>query len=344
MYNMHIPGRVVFMIEEFHINCSRDTDCLCRDSFDRQIAGELDPLRREYRKIGHLPEVNSFAIDLSGIRACDNYGCLAIPLLCEMLSTVFPDAEQKIKLPSSGPFVNDFFSGGFLALLKEFLEWKSYGLVGRDFHTSSGRMYIPQRIISLDCLPNFFTQIKRGYSSFLRENKNSIISDFSTTAYERIAPFLSIGMELTQNIIHHSQHGQSKPPTGYASFLFTLDRVEIAIMDLGVGIPGSFGNPNPTADESFDFIHMACQENYSRYGEDRGLGLYVVRDIVRKLNGILSIRSGKATAVFDTSNNFSGVHAKGFEIPFFRGTQIQITIPFDHIGKERCHEFEVLDF
>jgi len=329
--------------EIFTIDCAKGDGCLCRENFDKQIAAELDPLREEYKSSGRFPKVGGFIIDMSKITCCDNYGCLGIILLSELIADKFGSA-LRFMFPPNGDFLRDFTSGGFYQLLADYFYSTGANCDLAYSEPNPSRRFVNCRIETRADLRHFIFRAISVHRDFLSQNKNDIQGLHVKSAHERINPCLTISMELAQNIIEHSQFGTNRKPSGYTSLLFTPNQVEIAAMDLGIGIPQSLGYRATDPNESYLAIIEACKYQVSGKKDKGGLGLFFTHKDVKKLGGDMSIRSGRATVLFTSSNQYRGEFIKGYETPFFLGTQIQLTLPLNKSREEIDNGFEVLDF
>ena len=96
--------------------------------------------------------------------------------------------------------------------------------------------------------------------------------------------------------------------------------VIIGVADLGIGIRESLGKRFSQAREwpHYRAIANALRKDFSRY-PDRGLGLYVISQIVNQYHGSLDIRSG------DTSL-YVRQRARWVQSCPFPGTQVGISL------------------
>lgn len=310
----------------YEIDCSTADYRLDRYSFDKHIAGKLDPLRDEYRQLGNKPpEIDVFNVDATGVREADSYGCLALVLLCRQLRERV-GGKVNLSLPHSGRFVQEFRDGGFLAMVT--LEAQVEGADEPEEEASPrNRMYAAGRITSRKDLTESIELLARARSAASQEKDGSDSWRRSYLTIVRIAPFLTIGLELGQNVLEHSQLGTDRRPEGYLSFCFSHSAIEISVMDLGIGIPASLGfDSEPSS--SIEAIRLACEmHGTSKEADGRGLGLYLTTKKVIECGGEMSIRSGRANVVFNSTNKYMGEQAHGSATPFFSGTQIHLLLP-----------------
>jgi anti-sigma regulatory factor (Ser/Thr protein kinase) len=330
-------------MREFVINCATADFRLDSHTFDSHIAGALDPLRQEYFDRGSsIPSVDKFIIDASQVREADNYGCLALVLLCEHLKEKFR-SQIVLNTPTGGDFFNDFYSGGFYSLIENVVKLEPEMVLPDSPPSGPDRSFYVKKIASSEDI----NQINMLHDYLVEDNRakkkndaNSIISKLRDNVYT----FMTIGLELTQNILEHSQTHKSARPYGFISIFFSLGYVEIAVMDLGIGIPASL-HMKSTPENSIEAIRLACKKNISAKKEQgRGLGLYLTKKIVTEMRGEMKIRSGKANVVFNAANKYFGENEHAKNTSFFSGTQIQLLLPIDSLMRDFRDGIEIYDF
>jgi len=330
------------MYTKFKIDCATADYRLDRYSFDSHIAGALDPLREEWKMSHHIPEVGEFVVDASKVREADNYGCLGLVLLCAQLLNTF-EASVILYIPGDGSFYDDFFNGGFFHYASQYSMVLGPSKTAEPKFTSR-RTFVTNIIAAKEDISALCAKFIKNFKIFLNNISHKLIYVPKESHIEFIGNFVSIGLELSQNILEHSQTKEDHSPFGYVSYLLTPEYIDIAVMDLGIGIPVSLGYESTEA-ESVRAIQAACRENISAKKEDgRGLGLYMTKQQVMKMEGEMAIRSGKANVIFNSSNKYygHGEHAKG--TPFFKGTQIHLRLPLISILEDKDGRIEVYDF
>lgn len=92
------------------------------------------------------------------------------------------------------------------------------------------------------------------------------------------------------------EHGRTDHCYMCAYSVPTKNVVRLCIMDTGIGIPNSMRLSSQYNNLSSDVeaVELASRYGVSSKSTDRGIGLYILRDVVEKNEGTLSILSGKA--------------------------------------------------
>jgi len=329
---------------EFIIDCATADYRLDRHTFDSHIAGTLDPLREEYNEYGFTPGIARFIIDTSKVRECDNYGCLALVLLCEQLHRAFSLSKIILKLPRDCNFIYDFIGGGFYGLIENIVKIDRDLPFQQIIPTVNNKGFLVTKIACQDDIAslNMLSDLVLDKSVEFIGIKD--IARQWRLIFDKIFTFITIGVELAQNILEHSQSGKTVKSYGFLSFMYSLDFIEIAVMDLGIGIPSSLKKSN-SPEGSAEAIKLACQQNVSAINEQgRGLGLYLTKEKVTKMKGEMRIRSGKATVAFNQFNDYYGERDHSIKTHFFKGTQIQLRLPVYTLMEDKDHGIEVYDF
>ena len=132
--------------------------------------------------------------------------------------------------------------------------------------------------------------------------------------------------ELTQNIIDHSV--VDSMPKGYIALAATKRKVEIVVMDLGIGIPKRLGDSIGIKDE-FLALKLAFNKRVSsRLSERRGIGLLEVKKMIEDSHGYLSVRSNRAKVSFSPETYKPlGKNWLSSTSVCFPGTQIEVLFP-----------------
>lgn len=326
------------------INCNTEDFILNKEVFDTRIAAQLNPLREEYLRLGRkVPKVDAFIIDASLIREADNYSCLALALLCEQLNDKFgPGGGITLKILSNNHFGHTFINSGYYGLISKIVDLnQTTGPYPED--ESGSHHCVVKRIHSQDSIKRFGGLIKMAFFDYIIKANSPMKSSYKTYQ-ERVGPFLTIGIELVQNILDHSQQKTGHRPFGFAAMQLLTEAIDIAVMDLGIGIPASLGQYTHSVLESISAIKLACQKKISRKNDEgRGLGLHYTKSYVIKLHGEMIIRSGKGNVTFNPSNDFAGEEVRFSGTAFFSGTQINLHLPLKKIGGCNGDEIEIYD-
>ena len=316
---------------QFTVDCTTANRRLDAKAFDDHIAAALDPIRDEYISLGRRsPDIDAFTVDATRVQEADNYGCLGLVLLVRQLRNSF-DATVDLQIPETGQFAVDFRCGGFEKLLvmeRLVPPPDPYGeredCEDQETYPRSYAMGAVRSREDLFALLNRSEQPLAYSLAAMREYRKDrpLLSRLAFTSR-----FLTVGLELAQNILEHSQRGR-KPGEGYVSFCSARTHMEIAVMDLGIGIPASLGYKSTEATDSVEAIKRSCEPSVSSKKEEgRGLGLYLTRRTINELGGEMCIRSGKGKVVFDHTNDYLGEQAHASATPFFSGTQINLRLP-----------------
>ncbi|MGD6994013.1 ATP-binding protein [Sutcliffiella horikoshii] len=157
------------------------------------------------------------------------------------------------------------------------------------------------------------------------EDKVSIILEEQLHyTQNEIKKFKDILDELCQNISRHSKsHGYLS--VQYIPYYYTQNNVKykwpvkIGITDRGIGFAATYDNC--LNDE--EAIYKAIVENKSSKSKG-GMGLKYIKSYVSEFGGELYIRSGEAS-YYQVGK--TGEYTIKSDIPFFRGSQIDITLP-----------------
>ncbi|MFH1734494.1 MAG: ATP-binding protein, partial [bacterium] len=99
------------------------------------------------------------------------------------------------------------------------------------------------------------------------------------------------------------EHGQTDHCYMCAYSVPSKQLVRLCILDTGVGIPQSMISSGKYADikDDLEAVDKASQKYVSSKSEDRGIGLYILRDVAEKNDATLTIVSGRAK--LDISKN-----------------------------------------
>lgn len=144
-----------------------------------------------------------------------------------------------------------------------------------------------------------------------------------------LAPFRACASELFNNIADHTQSDIG----GIAAQHFPqLNRVEIAIADFGIGIPGTVRRIREDVADA-DAIMLACQQGFTTRStpRNRGAGLDYLLSVVGANRGTLSIFSGNATVCYASCDDGSMVPSASPMVGYCPGTLIQIEFRTDLI-------------
>lgn len=144
-----------------------------------------------------------------------------------------------------------------------------------------------------------------------------------------LAPFRACASELFNNIADHTQFNIG----GIAAQHFPqLNKVEIAVADFGIGIPGTVRRLRQEVGDA-DAIMLACQQGFTTQStpRNRGAGLDYLLSVVGANRGTLSIYSGNATVCYTSRDDGSMVPSASPTVGYCPGTLIQIEFRTDLI-------------
>lgn len=144
-----------------------------------------------------------------------------------------------------------------------------------------------------------------------------------------LAPFRACVSELINNIADHTMFDIG----GIAAQHFPqMNRIEIAVADFGLGIPGSVQRVRPELSHA-DSIMLACQPGFTTQStpRNRGAGLDYLLSVVGSHRGTLSIFSGNATVCYRARDDGSMVPTASPTVGYCPGTLIQIEFRTDLI-------------
>jgi len=157
------------------------------------------------------------------------------------------------------------------------------------------------------------------------QTRNILVNDLK---YENkdIEDFVVLLSELLDNIRRHSGSNGYISAQSYRFHNSNYKYISVCISDTGIGMKQSYlenGYPDKLDDK--DALELAIIKESSRFsftGERGGNGYKGIKEKVSKLNGAFFVKSGNCR--IDTFNK-SFTFEEG--LPYFKGTQIEITLP-----------------
>jgi hypothetical protein len=147
------------------------------------------------------------------------------------------------------------------------------------------------------------------------------LSDFSRNDLKALEWSLN---EVTDNVLNHAQSkvGGFVQVTNFSA---RAKRLEFAVADPGIGIPGSLRPSRPKIRTDQEALDLAIREGVTRSPDvGQGNGLFGTWRIAQLSQGRLNILSGYASL---ESNPESGLHVGNQAIPF-NGTLVVANIPY----------------
>jgi len=249
--------------------------------------------------------------------------------LTEVYNNILQSAEEEIKIDAKRVYwVSPFTACWFAALYDQInLQGKVLKLTEpeRDnavhqWHNLGISKYLgfSRKIISRTNLPAFpVTRLTEPSYPLAGRVKEILTSRLKGAENFHKALHFAI-RETVENAF---EHGQTKHCYMCAYSVPTKNLVRLCILDTGIGIPNSMRSSQRYRIESnVEAVKLSSNYGISSKAEDRGIGLYILRDVVEKNEGILSILSGNA--LVDISKKI-----KGNELSFsFLGTIIKLTL------------------
>jgi signal transduction histidine kinase len=149
-----------------------------------------------------------------------------------------------------------------------------------------------------------------------------------TLSQEACMRIITVFSELCQNVLYYGSDGDGV--RGYAVLQAFKGIVKFAVADTGLGIPHrlrrKYNRQIIPWDDSLA-IALAMQPGVTTRPDGGGLGLHHAKEMVRKHNGILNIRSGSGKVLVCRGDEYP-YRAKGiYRGPmYFWGTQIGIVL------------------
>ncbi|ADQ41601.1 ATP-binding region ATPase domain protein [Caldicellulosiruptor acetigenus I77R1B] len=129
----------------------------------------------------------------------------------------------------------------------------------------------------------------------------------------------SVG-EIIDNAFHHSS--SELPCYVCAQYYPNLRKVEVAIVDCGIGYRGSLSRVHRDLKDDKHAIKLALQKNVTGNIENNkrlntGLGLYVTKKIIEMNRGKMLIYTGKGMCIIEKTENF-------YDVPKWGGTLVSL--------------------
>lgn len=205
--------------------------------------------------------------------------------------------------------------------------------MGVDFGNEPGeargsRSYIPITCLNISELYRESLQYHELLGETIERQSGTMATLLTQRKSGALVDHLSYAFkELMRNVVDHSEARQIWLAGQYWP---SLDKVELAILDEGVGIRRALRhNPHLSIDDDEDAILLACEPGISGKAykgrpqsedpwENSGFGLYVLRSICH-LGGTLTMLSG-ASAIVMARGSYSPYSAN------FQGTAIGVTL------------------
>lgn len=243
-------------------------------------------------------------LDISEIKFIDPYSIINLCILMQYLKKYYPYIS--LLFPNDINVRNYLHRIGFFNNIPSEIKFKN-PLSHKKFNDTDVLLEITpiQKQKDIEKAINYsITKINRILETSLGYTDKDIVS------------FCTALSETCQNIVDHSED------QGFVSvqkYHKDSNYVIMAVSDLGIGIKKSLAKRyNVTCWNHAKAIQNALQLGTGRL-PDRGKGLYIVNEIVKKYSGRLIIRS--CSGCIETGKN---LHS--YTVPYFPGTQIYIKL------------------
>lgn len=190
-------------------------------------------------------------------------------------------AAVKDKLESAGKILHVIEPERYNALH----QWHNLGI--------SKYLGLSKNIKSLPNLPAF-PVIRQNEPSYPLAGK---IKDVLTANMRGVENFhKALHFAVRETIENSFEHGLTDHCYICAYSVPTKNIVRLCILDTGIGIPDSIRSSKRFSSDLSDIeaVELASEYGVSSKEEDRGIGLYLMRDVAEKNEGSLSILSGNA--------------------------------------------------
>ena len=288
------------------------TDDISLLALDFSLGGSLPFLC--ISDIDKLLSVKRIVVDVRAVEYTNPVTTLGIILMCETLLNV-SGRKVNLLLPGDKSHSADIRlsaclrSPDFLTSIQDL----AADVNGRPVRNHRSDMALVKTIASCDDIVSSITALDR-------------LKD----AWAGTCDIVTVTSELCQNILHHSMPYGS--PRGYLAIQIYAGALQLAVADMGIGIPSSLRNTEKCKDmDDIQILREACKPGVSSKGYCRGLGMSRSLDIIKGSRGYMNICSGSAGVLFGYDVGFgqrrrelyTDGNAHGI-IDCFCGTQIGI--------------------
>jgi Histidine kinase-, DNA gyrase B-, and HSP90-like ATPase len=283
-------------------------------SFDSRALAQLTGL---FRRLRHetIPIVASrVVIDLRAIRRLFPYAALGLLVLLQGLAPLI-EARVRVLLPSyadAPECVSWIAESGFLEAASQWADVECNAPVSS---VRNDHYLVPVRLIRTPA-------DHRSLVAELLEKVPYLLSDTfgEATCFQIVTVF----SELTQNILSYGA------TPGFAMLQAFRGIVKFAVADSGPGIPETL-KPKYAAEiapwDDSTAIAFALRAEVTTRETGGGLGLYYLRDVIERQNGILNIRSGRGKLLLARGKEYLYQPRGLYRGPlYFWGTQIGVVL------------------
>jgi signal transduction histidine kinase len=284
-------------------------------SFDNVLLRQLSALYRRLRDEALPLLASEVRLDLRAMRALFPYAALGLLVLLQGLAPIFQQRIQ-VLLPSyaqAPDCVRWIAESGFLEAARPWADVHCdvRGMVRDDVYL------VPIRVVAT-------RQDHVALVNELLEKVPFLLG--SALDQESCFRVITVFSELCQNILAYARPGVAAP--GYAILQAFRGTVKFAIADGGPGIPATLRQKYEEAlAESDDSVAIgfALQPEVTSWPDGGGLGLYHLREVIRRHNGILNIRSGRGKLLLSRGTEYLYQPRGLYRTPmYFWGTQIGV--------------------
>lgn len=269
--------------------------------------GVFNSLLPLWGKRGQNPD--NITLNLQNITFVDPYAAAA---LCVLVRT----AKEKLKIPIQiAPQKDNTVVGylGSLGLWKQLVKYADFD----NSLPSTGDSVLHNSNVLLELTP---IRKKKDISNAIT-HLLQIISDNLEYSPKSLSKVINVVDELCTNVLDHSESYGWAAAQRYKHHTTGQRFVRIGVADGGIGIKESLKlRYKKKADKwtHLEAIIKALEKDVSRF-TDRGLGLHMIKKIVKDFKGNLHIRSGD-------SRLFLGKTLNHFQGAWFPGVQVSIDL------------------
>ena len=140
-------------------------------------------------------------------------------------------------------------------------------------------------------LDNFVSSIDGYLGEILTQSGAGGISNLGPRAeLERRRYYKSI-VELSKNVVEHSGK-EAKRGQGYAGIALSGKKINLCVVDNGIGFLSSLGKKGVNVNNDEDAIREAFKYSYSNRQALKGIGIFTVLKLIGEIGGNIRIRSG----------------------------------------------------
>lgn len=286
-------------------------------SFDNLLLRQLTVLYRRLQREALPLAASKILIDLRAMRSLFPYAALGLLVLLQGCAPMFLQRIQ-VLLPSyaeAPECVRWIAQSGFLEAAEPWADVHCdlHGMVRDDMYL------IPIRVIAS----------RQDHVALVNELLEKVPYLLGTTlGNDGCVRIVTIFSELTQNVLSYARPGAAAP--GFAMLQAFRGIVKFAVADAGPGIPATlrptYARELAESDDSAT-LAFAMQPGITSRLNGGGLGLYHLREVIRRHNGILNIRSGSGKLLLSRGKEFLYQPRGLYSAPtYFWGTQIGVIV------------------